>query len=152
MTSAQGNDGLVVFAYDGSDLARAAIAEAGRQLRPGRQGLVVTVWQPFNVGFVAPPELELNAAQTDAVKRAAEQTAGEGASLAEASGFQAHGIAVQAAPPWKGLVDAADQHDAGLIVLGSHGRSGLADVLIGSVAASVAEHSKRSVLIVHRGH
>jgi hypothetical protein len=35
-------------------------------------------------------------------------------------------------------------------VLGSHGRSGLAGVLIGSVAEAVAAHSRRSVLIVHR--
>ena len=36
------------------------------------------------------------------------------------------------------------------IVLGSHGRTGLAGVLIGSVAEAVAAHSRRSVLIVHR--
>jgi len=36
-------------------------------------------------------------------------------------------------------------------VLGSHGRTGLAGVLIGSVAEAVAAHSRRSVLIIHRG-
>ena len=36
-------------------------------------------------------------------------------------------------------------------MLGSHGRTGLAGVLVGSVAAAVASHSRRSVLIVHRG-
>jgi nucleotide-binding universal stress UspA family protein len=44
---------------------------------------------------------------------------------------------------------AADQHDASLIVLGSHGRSGLAGAVLGSVASAVAAHSRRSVLIVH---
>jgi nucleotide-binding universal stress UspA family protein len=140
----------VLFAYDGSELARAAIDEAGRQLRPGRDALVLTVWQPFNVGFVPPPELQLDAGQTQAVRHAAEQTAADGAALAQAAGFRAHGLALETAPAWKGIVDAAEEHDAGLIVLGSHGRSGLADVLIGSVAGTVAAHSRRPVLIVHR--
>jgi hypothetical protein len=44
--------GPIVFAYDGSELAKLAIDEAGRQLPPGRDALVLTVWQPFDVGFV----------------------------------------------------------------------------------------------------
>ncbi len=67
---------------------------------------------------------------------AAEQTAAEGATLAEEAGFDARSIAVEAAPSWKGIVEAADDHDASVIVLGSHGRTGLASVLIGSVARS----------------
>lgn len=84
--SAANGAGPVVFAYDGSDLAKLAIDEAGRQVAVAGAALVVCVWQPFDVGFV----------------------------------------------------------------LGSHGRSGLADVLLGSVAGAVAAHSRRSVLISHR--
>ena len=141
--------GPVVFAYDGSDLAEAAIAEAGRQLRAGRDALVLTIWEPFNVGFVPVGDVELNAAEVDQVRKAAEQTAAHGAALAGAAGFQAQSMAAEAAPTWRGIVDAADQHDASLIVLGSHGRSGLAGAVVGSVASAVAAHSRRSVLIVH---
>ena len=144
-------DGLgpVLFAYDGSDLAKAAIREAGRQLGQGRDALVLTVWQTFNVGFLPPGELDLDAAQAKEVEDAAERTAREGASLAQAAGFRARGTATEAAPAWKGIVEVADKHDASVIVLGSHGRSGLASVLIGSVAEAVAAHSNRSVLITH---
>ena len=142
--------GPVVFAYDGSELAKLAIHEAGRQLGPGRDALVLTVWQPFDVGFVPTVALRIDAAETADVRDAAEQTAAEGASLAQAAGFKARGLEAQAAPTWKGIVHAADEHDAGLIVLGSHGRTGRASVLIGSVAEAVAAHSRRSVLIVHR--
>jgi nucleotide-binding universal stress UspA family protein len=147
---ADAGNGPVVFAYDGSDLAKGAIAEAGRQLRPSRQALVLTVWQPYNVGFVAPRELKMDAAAVDEVRAAAEQTAAQGASLAQAAGFKAQSMAKEAAPAWKGIVAVADQQDAGLVVLGSHGRSRLADVLIGSVAEAVAAHSRRPVLVVHR--
>ena len=47
-----GDPGPVVFAYDGSDLAGLAIEEAGRQLQPGRDAVVLTVWRP--VGALAP--------------------------------------------------------------------------------------------------
>jgi nucleotide-binding universal stress UspA family protein len=142
--------GPVVFAYDGSDLAKAAIAEAGRQLSPSRRALVLTVWQPYNVGFVAPHELKMDAAAVDEVRAAAEEAAAQGASLAQAAGFEATSMAREAAPTWKGIVEVADEEDSTLIVLGSHGRSGLADVLIGSVAQAVGAHSRRPVLVVHR--
>jgi nucleotide-binding universal stress UspA family protein len=144
-------NGPVVFAYDGSDLAKEAIAEAARQLSAGRQALAVTVWQPFNVGFVAPRELKMDAAAADEVRSTAEQAAAQGAALAEAAGFEARSMAREAATTWKGIVQVADEQGSSLIVLGSHGRSGLADVLIGSVAEAVVAHSRRPVLIVHRG-
>ncbi|HYV77290.1 MAG TPA: universal stress protein, partial [Streptosporangiaceae bacterium] len=109
MTTAE--PGPVLFAYDGSDLAGAAIAEAGRQLRAGRDALVLTIWEPFNVGFLPVDEVQFNAAQVDEVRKAAEQTAAHGASLAEAAGFRAQSIAAEGAPTWKGVIDAADEHD-----------------------------------------
>lgn len=142
--------GPVVFAYDGSELAKLAIEEAARQLGTGRDALVITVWQPFEVGFVPRAGLQFDAKQVTEVRRAAEQTAGDGASLAEQAGFHARSAAIEASPTWKGIVKVAEEHDGSLIVLGSHGRTGLASILIGSVAEAVTAHSPRSVLIVHR--
>ncbi len=149
-SSASPPHGPVLFAYDGSELAKLAIDDAGRQLAPGRDALVLTVWQPFDVGFVPTVALRINAAEVAEVRDAAERTAADGASLAQAAGFKARGVEAELAPTWKGIVHAAEEHDASLIVLGSHGRTGLAGVLLGSVAEAVAAHSRRSVLIVHR--
>jgi nucleotide-binding universal stress UspA family protein len=148
--SAASGLGPVVFAYDGSDLAKLAIDEAGRQLASGRDALVVCVWEPFDVGFVPVSGLSFDAAQIRDVKRAAEDTAAEGAELAQAAGFKTQSVAVEGAPSWKAIVDIANERDASMIVLGSHGRTGLADVLLGSVAGAVAAHSRRTVLISHR--
>ena len=142
--------GPVLFAYDGSELARLAIEEAGRQLEPGRDALVLTVWRPFAVGFIPPPGVEFDAAASDEVRKAAEETAAQGASMAQAAGFRPQTLAVKEAPTWKGIARVADDRDASLIVLGSHGKHSVTGMFLGSVAADVATHSQRTVLIVHR--
>ena len=142
--------GPVVFAYDGSELAKLAIEEAGRQLESGRDAIVLTVWRPFAVGFIPPQDVKFDAAATEQVRKAAEGTAAEGVSMAQAAGFRAHSVQVEEAPAWKAIARVADDYDAGLIVLGSHGKSGFPGIFLGSVAGAVAAHSGRSVLIVHR--
>src|SRR4051812_9125486 len=149
--TAAGGSGPVVFAYDGSELAKHAIDEAGRLLEAGGEALVVTVWQPFDVGFLPPAGLQIDAAQIAEGRTAAAGIAGDGAALAQAAGFRAQSAEIERSPTWKGIAELADAHDARLIVLGSHGRSGLAGALVGSVAGTVTAHSRRSVLIVHRG-
>ena len=129
--------GPVLFAYDGSDLAKLAIEEAGRQLEPGRDAVVVTVWRPYGVGFIPPRDLAFDAAATEEVRSAAEETAALGASLAQAAGFHAEGLAVKETTTWQGIAAIADDRDASLIVLGSHGKSGLTGVFLGSVASDI---------------
>jgi nucleotide-binding universal stress UspA family protein len=140
--------GPVVFAYDGTDLAQRAIHRAALQLGRGRCALVVCVWQPADVGFTPTDNQHFDADQAPEVRRAAERTAAHGASLAEEAGFRAQSIAVEAAPTWKGIVRAADEHGASLIVLGPHRRSGLLGHLQGSVAAAVKSHSDIPVMAV----
>jgi nucleotide-binding universal stress UspA family protein len=141
--------GLVLFAYDGSELAQLAIEQAGRQLAPGRDALIVCVWQPADVAFVPVDDRHLDAHNATEVREAAEETAAEGASLAATAGFQSESTAVEAAPTWKGIVETAEARKASLIVLGSHRRRGLVGQLLGSVAAAVVSHSTASVLVVH---
>ena len=151
-TGATDESGPVLFAYDGSELAGHAITEAGRQLRADRDALVLTIWEPFNVGFLPIGGVAFDAAGPDEVKAAAEKTASHGASLAEAAGFRAETMTAEGAPTWKGIIDAAEARGASLIVLGSHGRSGVTSLMVGSVASAVAAHAQRSVLIVHHRH
>jgi nucleotide-binding universal stress UspA family protein len=47
-----------------------------------------------------------------------------------------------------GICEAADRFDADLICIGSHGRTGLLSVALGSVAQAVISQSSRPVLIV----
>jgi len=51
--------------------------------------------------------------------------------------------------PWREIVrEAEEDEDVNLIVMGSHGRTGLEHAVIGSVAENVIRHSPVNVLIV----
>jgi nucleotide-binding universal stress UspA family protein len=142
--------GPAIFAYDGSDLAGYAIEQAGLQLVAGREAIVVCVWQPADVGFLPIEGRHLHAAAANEVEEAAKETAAHGAAIAAKAGFKARPLTVEAAPTWKGLVQVADEHKCGLIVIGSHQRSGLLGHLAGSVAAATVSHFESSVLVIHQ--
>jgi nucleotide-binding universal stress UspA family protein len=142
--------GPVLFAYDGCDSAKLAIEQAGRQLAPGRDALVVCVWQTGDVGFVPTGEQHFKASAANEVKQAAEEVAEQGAALAKRAGFNAQSVTIEAAPTWKGIVEIADQRGASLIVFGSHRRTGLVGHLLGSVTDAVVAHTAIAVLIVHQ--
>jgi len=55
---------------------------------------------------------------------------------------------VLAGDPRQTLLDVAQSERADLIVVGSHGRSGLAKMMLGSVSSHVVTHAPCSVLVV----
>jgi len=144
--------GPVLIAYDGSELAASAIEQAGGQLQAGREALVLCVWQPVDVGFIPVNGSHFDADQATEIHKAAEETAAHGASLAANAGFSARQLTIEAAPSWKGIVQAAEQNNASLIVIGSHRHNGFTGRLPGSVAAAVVTHAKTPVMIVHQGN
>lgn len=58
---------------------------------------------------------------------------------------------VGAGPPYRVIVETAERVGADLIVMGTHGRTGMPRFFMGSVAEMVARHAACPVLIV-RGH
>jgi nucleotide-binding universal stress UspA family protein len=51
--------------------------------------------------------------------------------------------------PWEEITKVADEVDADIIVIGTHGRKGLARALLGSVAENVVRTATRPVLTIH---
>jgi nucleotide-binding universal stress UspA family protein len=66
--------------------------------------------------------------------------------------MRAHGSPVEtrclAGGAWEGIVFAAKDEGCDLIVMGTHGRTGLGRVLLGSVAEQVVRHAPCAVLVV----
>ena len=52
--------------------------------------------------------------------------------------------------PYKGIVNFSNSNSMDLIVIGSHGRSGIKKALLGSVASGVVEHANCPVLIIKK--
>ena len=106
--------------------ARGARDRAGRrQLAPGREALVVCVWQPADVGFVPVDGRHFDAGRADEVARPPRRPPPREHRWPQQAGFEPRSVAVKAAPTWKGIVEVAEERGASLIVLGSHRRSGL---------------------------
>lgn len=70
----------------------------------------------------------------------------------EAEALGAVGVTIKVlvgAPPWKMIVDeVASNPGYDLLVMGTHGRTGIVRVLLGSVAERVARHADCPVLLV----
>ena len=66
----------------------------------------------------------------------------------EQAGVKVDTSVVESHAAWRGVVDSAESMQADLIVMGSHGRSGLEKLVLGSVTQAVLSHTKLPVLVV----
>lgn len=141
----------LLIAYDGSPNAQSAV-EVAAALFPGAAATLLYARQPME-GFAAHLEghpaleklQELDAATLDA----AERIASEGAEVARSHGLHADPrVSSTMATAYEVIVEAADELEVDLIVLGSRGRRGLAATLLGSTSANVLHHATRPTLII----
>jgi nucleotide-binding universal stress UspA family protein len=148
----------ILVATDGSDGSRKAAAVAG-ELAAALNARVTVVfvhnedvvlsnaWGAGLPGGPAPGALSV-----DQIRNSLEQQARD-KELSET--VDALGIPEQSAEPvvlWGHPADEitkyAREHDVDLIVIGSHGRSGIREALLGSVSHAVANHAPCPVTIV----
>ena len=66
----------------------------------------------------------------------------------EQAGVKVDTSVVESHAAWRGVVDSAESMQADLIVMGSHGRSGLEKLVLGSVTQAVLSHTRLPVLVV----
>jgi nucleotide-binding universal stress UspA family protein len=65
------------------------------------------------------------------------------------AGLQGESLLVQGTPT-QTIVDTAGEQEVDLIIMGTHGRTGLAHVFLGSVAEHVVRHGPCPVLVIRR--
>jgi nucleotide-binding universal stress UspA family protein len=141
----------LLLCYDGSENAKHAIRESAALLGP-RPALVLSVWQDAAAipslawaGAVLPDLEDVLAA----ARAGAERMAEEGAGIARAAGFDATATVAEAKGPiWLAVEQAAKDHDADAIVVGSRGLSGVKALLLGSVSSGIVHHAVRPTIVV----
>jgi nucleotide-binding universal stress UspA family protein len=133
----------IVVGYDGSNGGRAALAEAlvlAKEL--GDKVRTVFGFAPGGVGGGEVP------AQREAVHELGERITAEAAAKATEAGVD-HEVEMLNEHGAQALVDVAREHDARMIVVGTHGESALRGAIRGSTAHRLVQIAERPVLIVH---
>lgn len=144
----------ILIPTDGSPLAEQAVdrgVELARAL--GAAVTVMTVVEPFHVVSYA---LTGEAAQLQANIRAYEKQAeGHAASVLDAAATKADALgvtvttlSVQSDHPSEAIIRTAEELGCDLIVMASHGRRGMAALVLGSQTTKVLTHSKVPVLVL----
>ena len=86
-------------------------------------------------------------AYREATESHAEKTLDQVAKAAAALEVKCDRLWVKNGQPWDGIIKAAKAKKCELIVMASHGRSGLAGIVLGSETHKVLTHSKIPVLV-----
>ncbi len=133
--------GTVVVGLDGSDNASRALAFAG-DLASRAGGRVIVAHAAGGSATIDPAEFHLSAVSTavqEQVERWCEPLHRRGVD---------HDVTIKQGDPREVLPEIVAEHDADLLVVGSHGRGAMAHLLLGSVANSLAQHCQVPVTIV----
>lgn len=138
----------ILLAVDGSEVALQAVRQLLLQvalLREQPEIHVLHVHPPVPLGRVQ-AHVGKETLEAHYLEESLEQLAAAEAQLTAAGClFTRH---IHVGQPAEVIVRQAEVLDCSLIVIGSHGRSGLPGLLLGSVAQRVLQLSKRPVLVV----
>jgi len=140
----------ILVGVDGSETARAALRRAARLAdSTGAELHVVCAYQNATVAALTPLGGAVVASDSvgDALHQAAEELLSEVIKELGVDSLKVgtHAIEGEASDV---LIDAADEFDCDLIVVGNRGMRGGKRLLLGSVPNRVAHHAGRDVLIV----
>jgi nucleotide-binding universal stress UspA family protein len=144
----------ILIATDGSALAEKAVSHGLSLAKAvGAKAIAVIVEAPFSVYGV--PE-SMVGQMSDAFAQHAEHTKQHAAMVlnriadaAKAAGVACETVQVEHDHPYQAIIATAKAKNCDLIVMASHGRSGISAVLLGSVTNKVLTHTNIPVLVCH---
>jgi len=85
---------------------------------------------------------------TEQCRKEADKILGAVAAKAKSARVAFTGVSAIASRPWEAILAAAKKNKCDAIVMGSHGRRGVAALVLGSETQKVLTHSKLPVLVV----
>ena len=140
----------VLIPTDGSDITAKAVQSAvGLARLCGAELYVLAVKEPFPYSAISEMQPVPPQEFFDAQERSAARHVRAVIEACEAAGVSCHAETIEGVQPWEAIIEYAEKKDCNLIVMGSHGRSGLASLFLGSETDDVLKHTKLPVLVVH---
>ena len=139
----------ILVPTDGSDITTKAVNTAIDLARADAgQMFVISVKEPFPYSAISEMQPVPPQEFYDAQERIAAGRVKSVADAAKAAGVACSGHTVEALHPWEAILDHAKAEQCDVIVMASHGRRGVAALLLGSETQRVLIHSTLPVLIV----
>jgi nucleotide-binding universal stress UspA family protein len=137
----------ILIATDGSDLA----TEAARQGIALAKGLgskvtVLKVTEPL-YWYDSNMPTEVQPSVVRAAREEAKAILAAAADAAKSAGVPFETVHIETGPPYLSIIETAQAKNCDLIVMGSHGRSGVEALFLGSHTLKVLAHSKIPVLV-----
>jgi nucleotide-binding universal stress UspA family protein len=144
----------ILIATDGSELAQKAVSHGLSLAKSvGAKVTAIIVETPFNVFDVPESGLdqmsEFYTRHAQLIQEHAKKVLGRVATEAQKAGVPCEVVQVENAQPHQAIIITAEDKKCDLIVMASHGRSGVSGVLLGSVTNKVLTHTKLPVLVCH---
>ena len=140
----------ILIPTDGSELAERAVAH-GLALAKFVGAMVTIIIAEEQIGtwlsFAEAGAAEQFANYTEEIKKHAARVLDRGANAAKQAGVPCDTIHVQDVQPYAAIIATATDRGCDLIVMASHGRSGLSAMVLGSVTNKVLTHAKIPVLV-----
>jgi nucleotide-binding universal stress UspA family protein len=144
----------ILIPTDGSELAERAVTRGLSLAKLLRAKVtVMIVEEPVPTGWWSSAEsrlagvAEITAKYDEEIKKHATSALDRAVNAAKQAGVSCKTIQVQGVP-YEAIIATATDRGCDLIVMSSHGRSGLSAVVLGSVTNKVLTHSKIPVLVV----
>ncbi|NIB99895.1 universal stress protein [Halobacterium sp. R2-5] len=137
----------ILVPVDGSEQSKEALEYALEQFKDA-DITAINVIDPIEAGYTAQATVPGYSEEWfEQAKESADELFEEAQETADEYG---HGLdtTTEVGRPSRAIVDYADENDIDHIVMGSHGRSGVSRILLGSVAESVVRRSPVPVTIV----
>jgi nucleotide-binding universal stress UspA family protein len=141
----------VLIPTDGSVLTASAIKSGIAVAKAfGAKVSAIRTFPPFTIspyGEFGPNDDVAEQEYRERCVSTAESDLAEIGKAAVEAGLSFDKIVLQEKAPWKAIVDEAQARGCDLICMASHGRSGIAGILIGSETSKVLTHTKIPVLV-----
>jgi nucleotide-binding universal stress UspA family protein len=139
----------ILVPTDGSEITAKAVQSAiGLAKLSGGELFAISVKEPFPYSAISEMQPVPPQEFYDAQERIAAERVKQAVDAAAAAGVKCQGFTVEALHPWEAVLDHAATNGCDLIVMASHGRRGVAALLLGSETQRVLLHSKLPVLVV----
>ena len=139
----------ILISTDGSDISQKAAQSAIALARTtGAKLYAISVKEPFPYSAISEMQPVPPQEFFDAQERIAGERVKAVVSAASTAGVTCHAHTVEALHPWEAILDHAKTQGCDLVVMASHGRSGLSALLLGSETQKVLTHSTTPVLVV----